>query len=70
MMVNIPSLMAWKKDDKGLLSELQKLEDEDTAKVLLLAKICWEYRSHDFEKALKYGMDAVELAEAQNYYRD
>ncbi|MFH1319557.1 MAG: tetratricopeptide repeat protein [Bacteroidota bacterium] len=44
-----------------LLNKLQAA-GEDTVKVAALNELCWEYKNINPEKALKYGMEALELA--------
>jgi len=44
------------------LEKLLKTEKEQTKKVNILNKLCWQYRKNDSKKAIEYGNNALELA--------
>lgn len=51
----------------SLLRTLENKKIHDTTKVLLLNQLCWQYRSNNFEQAIAYGREAIELAGKNNY---
>ncbi len=53
-------------NDIGQLEQALKVK-KDTAKVNVLNRLSWEYRRQDPEKALLYGVQALELSSQLNY---
>jgi class 3 adenylate cyclase/tetratricopeptide (TPR) repeat protein len=66
----LPTASAQKKTETDSLKHaLENHKPRDSTRVIILNKLCWEYRNNDFLEAISYGKQAAILAERIKYYK-